>query len=230
MKLIMLILYCATLFHVGETSAQGIEEMLLYQIEGNQYLRKNFDAQGHMKNYQTIDVGELKFSTGIIESKMTVVNYDRKGNLLSASQTTIRCNPEEREVLMGVFPFAGAKSDKALKIELKKGASLYPNDWFNKNSLPDFNFKLQVEGGVAGFLGTESQTAITQRKVMLQPNGLYKVSGKMTLNAYLAGINISTTVYDFFEYIDLLKGIVWQKFVNSNGEYFTIELNKASGN
>jgi hypothetical protein len=46
----------------------------------------------------------------------------------------------------------------------------------------------------------------------------------MTLKAFVAGIRISTTVYDYFEDITAEKGIVRQNFRASDGEYFTITL------
>ncbi|PHN01850.1 hypothetical protein [Flavilitoribacter nigricans] len=208
----------------GQAFAQGAQGMLIYQIEGNRYLRKNYDAKGILKNYQTIEVGKLNINNDIIESKMTVLSYDEEDNLLNASQTTIRCNPEAQEVLMGIFPFAGGKPNKSLKIEMPERNELYPSGWQQGNSLPNFNFRLKLEGGAAGFFGTESRTTISQRKVSLQSEGTYRVSGKMTLKAFVAGIRISTTVYDYFEDITAEKGIVRQNFRASDGEYFTITL------
>ena len=125
---------------------------------------------------------------------------------------------------MGVFPFAGGKSNKSLKIEIPQGNELYPSGWQQSNTLPDFNFQLKLEGGVAGFFGTESRAVISQRKVSPQPEATYRVSGKMTLKAFVAGIRISKTVYDYVEYIAPEKGIVSQNFRANDGEYFTISL------
>lgn len=224
MKKRLTVLSLALFLLPGQVFAQGAQGMLIYKIEGNRYLRKNYDAKGILKNYQTIEVGKLNINDGIIESKMTVLSYDEEDNLLSASQTTIRCNAEAQEVLMGVFPFAGGKSNKSLKIEISKGNELYPSGWQQVNTLPDFNFRLKLEGGAAGFFGTESRTVISQRKVSPQPEGAYRVSGKMTLKAFVAGIRISTTVYDYVEDITPEKGIVRQNFRANDGEYFTISL------
>jgi hypothetical protein len=222
-KWLAILTLTAFLFH-GQALAQGSEGMLIYQIDGNRYLRKNYDAKGVLKNYQTIEVGKLNVSKGVIESKMTVISYGKNDKLLNASQTTIRCNPEAQEVLMGIFPFAGGKSNQSLKIEMPEGEGLYPAGWQQKSTLPDFNFRLKLKGGAAGFFGTESRTAISERKVSPQRDGTYRVSGKMKLTALVAGFRISTTVYDYAEDIDPKKGIVRQDFRENNGAYFTIEL------
>lgn len=204
--------------------AQVNEGMLIFQIDGNRYVRKNYDEKGKMENYQTIEVSNVNFVNGKIEAKMTVINYDSKDNLQSASQTNISCNPKAKEVLMGIFPFAGGQSNKKLKIEMPEGAKLYPAGWQRQGKLADFSFRLNLEGGAAGFFGTSSQVSITERKVAPQSDGSYRVSGKMALKAYVAGFRISTTGYAYSEYIELKKGIVRQKFRKENGESFTITL------
>ena len=110
----LITLTCMAVLMQGQAFAQGSNGMLIYQIDGNRYLRKNYDAKGVMKNYQTIEVGKLSVSKGIIKSKMTVLSYDKNDNQLNDSQTTIRCNPAAQEVLMGIFPFADGKSNQSL--------------------------------------------------------------------------------------------------------------------
>lgn len=204
--------------------SQKDESMLITQIDGNRYTRKNYDKKGKLKNYQSIEVGSLKTSAGIMEVKMTVITYSEKNNMKSASQTVIRCDPKAGEVLMGIFPFAGGANNRSLKVELAKKVKLYPQGWRGKTVLEDFSFDLKFEGGAAGFFGTESKVSLTDRKVSKVNDDLYGISGKMTLKAYVFGIKISTIYYNYFEEIRTGTGIVRQKITETNGNYFTIEL------
>ena len=219
-----ILIFCLFLLPASGFS-QKDDSMLITQIDGNRYIRKNYDKKGNLKQYQSIDAGNLKTSAEIMEVKMTVTSYDKNNNLKGASQTVIRCDPEAGEVLMGIFPFAGGASNKSLKIELPKNNKLYPAGWRDKTTIEDFSFDLKFEGGAAGFFGTESQVSLTDRKVSKVSDNLYRISGSMTLKAYVFGVKISTTRYNYFEEIKSGTGIVRQKFTESNGNYFTIELN-----
>lgn len=206
--------------------AQNDEGMLISQIDGNRYYRKKYDDKGKLKGYQSIEVGSLKINTEEVEAKMTVTTYDKNSNVKGASQTIIRCNPEAGEVMMGIFPFAGGATNKSLKIELPKNNKLYPEGWRGKGVLEDFTFKLKFIGGAAGFFGTESEVSFSDRKVSQTKEGLYRISGKMALKAYVLGLRISTTRYNYFEEIKIGVGIVKQMFSETNGNYFTVELKK----
>ena len=118
---------------------------------------------------------------------------------------------ENKQVLMGIFPFAGGKSKKSLVVKMNDGAIMYPANWRQLSELKDFNFHLNLKGGAIGFLGAKSTVSISNRKVMPLKK-TFGVSGKVTIKAYALGIRISTIKYDFFEEIDVEKGIVRQKF------------------
>lgn len=204
--------------------AQSGEDMLIYQIDGNRYFRKNFDANGKLKSYQTLDVGKLNVQPKKIEAKLTVNTFDEKGGLKGASQTIISCDPEAGEVMMGIFPFAGDGSNKSLKIISPSNKRLYPPRWRKEAVLEDFTYQLKIKGGAAGFFGTESQVSFSNRKVRQLEIDLFRISGKMTMTAYILGIKISTLDYNFFEEIKTGKGIVRQRFEEENGDFFTVEI------
>lgn len=210
---------------ISVCKAQVIDGMLIFQVDENRYIRKNYDGNKNLKNYQTIEIGKTEVSDNRIETKMTVITYEADGTLKDASQTSLVCTPESQQVLMGIFPFAGEKSKRSLVVKMEDGAILYPTGWRELTELKDFNFNLNFEGGAAGFFGTKSDISITDRKVMPLKD-VFGVSGKMTLKAYIFGIKISTIQYDFFEKIDKEKGIISQKFTEANGDFFTIEIEK----
>ncbi len=206
--------------------SQSDEGMLISQIDSNRYYRKNFDGNDKLISYQSIEVGSLKKDDQKIEAKLTVVTYDADDNMKGASQTVITCDPEASEVMMGIFPFAGGATNKSLKIELPKSGALYPAGWREKEVLGDYTFQMKFEGGAAGFFGTESSVEFSDRKVSQQGNGVFRISGEMTLKAYVLGIRISTINYDYSEDFEKEAGIVWQKFTEGNGNYFTVEIRK----
>ena len=207
----------------GTGTAQENDGMLIFQVDGNKYIRKNFDKDGELKNYQTIEIGQLNKTGDNYETKMTTITYDADSTLKDASQTSLVCTPASRQVLMGIFPFAGGKSNKSLIVKMDEDAIMYPLDWRNFSTLKDFNFSLNFSGGAAGFFGTKSKVSITNRRVMPSKN-LFGVSGKLALKAYVMGLKIATINYDFYEEIDEESGIIKQKFTEESGAYFTIEL------
>jgi hypothetical protein len=202
---------------------QGEDGMLIFQLDGNRYMRKNFNKENELSNYQTIEVGNVNNKDGKIEAKMTIITYDKDGTLEDASQTNLVCTPESKQVLMGIFPFAGTKSKRSMVAKMDNGAILYPANWRKLKELADFNFNLDFKGGAVGFFGTKSTISIKNRKVMPLENS-FGVQGDMVIEAYVIGINVSTIKYKFFEEIDIQKGIVRQKFTENNGNYFTIEI------
>lgn len=217
------LLIVANFLSISFCAAQVDDGMLIFQVDGNSYVRKNFDKNGKLKNYQTIEVGKINETKEKVESKMIVITYAADGTLKDASQTTLVCTPEARQVLMGIFPFAGEKSKKSLVVKMNENAIMYPSGWRLLSELKDFNFNLNFSGGAAGFFGTKSDVSINNRKVMRSGN-LFGVTGKLTMKAYVFGIKISTIKYDFYEEIDEQKGIIRQKFTEESGEYFTTEL------
>jgi hypothetical protein len=203
--------------------AQSNTGMLLSQIDGNRYLRKNYDKNAKLKSYQTIEVGSLEVGLEKIEAKLTVITYDSDDNLKAAAQTIVSCSPTEGQVIMGIFPFAGGPANKSLNVEMPKSKKLYPAGWKEKDSLEDFKFQLKFQKGAAGFLGTESQVSFVGRKVRPISDNLFRISGKMLVEAYILGIRLSSFKYDYSEEIADGIGIVREKFTESNGNYFTIE-------
>jgi len=205
--------------------AQGDEGMLIFQVDGNQYNRKNFDSTNKLKSYQTIAVGKVNKADGKIETIMTVITYKPDGTQKNADQTNLVCTPDSRQVLMGIFPFGGGKSNQTLIVKMKSGGILYPSDWRNHSELKDFKFSMNILGGAAGFFGTRSEVSISNRKVMHLTNS-FGVSGQLSMKAYVLGIRVSNIQYDFYEEIDEVEGIVYQKYTDSNGSYFTTEIIK----
>ena len=202
---------------------QSEDGMLIFQVDGNRYMRKNFSKENELLSYQTIEIDTARSINGKIETKMTVITYEKDGTLKGAAQTNLLCTPESRQVLMGVFPFAGKKSKRSMVVKMDNGAILYPKGWKKLKQLDDFIFSLDFKGGAVGFFGTKSKISIANRKVMVLEN-TFGVSGKISIKAYVLRVKVSTIKYNFFEEIDLQRGIIRQKFTEGNGDYFTVEI------
>lgn len=213
------------LFGISSLPGQTGEGMLIFQVDGNRYVRKNFKRNDNLITYQTLEIGKIKAFDEKIETKLTVITYFPDGTLKEASQTNLVCTPESKQVLMGIFPFAGTKTKNSLEVEMDDNAILYPSGWRQLSELKDFNFHLNLKGGAIGFLGAKSTVSISNRKVKPLKK-TFGVSGKVIIKAYALGIRISTIKYDFFEEIDAEKGIVKQKFTEQNGDYFTVEISE----
>ena len=226
MKIHQLVIFFLFLLLPSTSFTQTESGMLISQLDGNRYERKNFDQDGKLISYQSIEVGSLTRSAEKVEAKLTVLTYDENNDLKAASQTVISCDPEAGEVIMGIFPFAGGATNKSLKIEPEDNNQLYPEGWREQNTLRDFTFNLDFKGGAAGFFGTRSKVSFTERSVKKSSEDTYRISGKMTLVAYVIGIRISTSEYRYFEDIDPKAGIVYQKFTEKNGNYFTIKIKR----
>lgn len=223
-KRYLFILVCLLFLLPLDGFTQNEEGMLIFQIDGNRYYRKNYDGNDKLISYQAIEVGSIKASAERVEAKLTVVTYDTNDNMKDASQTVITCDPATSEIIMGIFPFAGGAANTSVEIEPEGNSQIYPEDWREQNTLRDFVFNLDFKGGAAGFFGTSSKVSFTERSVNKSSENTYRVSGNMTLAAYIMGVRVSTIEYRYFEDLDQEAGIVYQKFTEKNGNYFTIRI------
>ncbi len=224
MKIKSFIIFFCISIYANSGSAQIDKSMLIYQIAGNNYERKNYDKDGNLKSYQTINVGEITKNEDDIIAKLTVNTFDDKNILKGASQTTIICNPISQELIMGVFPFAGGASNKSLKLEMSKSNRLYPIEEISSNTLNDIEFQLKFKGGAAGFFGTRSKISLKERSINKSKNGIISITGKMMVQVFIIGIKIKTIKYEYTEDLISGVGIVKQFVAEDNGTYFTTEL------
>lgn len=81
------ILTCCLLLLPSSGYSQDDEDMLIFQIDGNQYYRKNYDKNNKLISYQSIEVGSLKTSSEKVQTKLTVITYDANDNMKGSSQT-----------------------------------------------------------------------------------------------------------------------------------------------
>ncbi len=215
------------LFAVQSLTAQQEEQMLIFQIDGNNYIKKNYDKNKKQVSSQIFKVGKVMVTEEKYVMPLKVYLYDKNGVLEDSANTKYTCKPSDSKLLMNVFPFAQFSSNKTVTVELENGTQFYPSELKEGLTIPDIIISLSIDGGVIGSFFSDSQIKISERKIVKVNNekGTYVVTSKLQIKAYMLGIRVDTINYIVTETISKQKGILEQTFVEDTGEYFTIKLN-----
>jgi len=220
-KIISTLLLFVLLFKF-ELYSQSLKGMLMYQIENKQFKKTNFDKNHKIVDYQYIKVGNIVKNNNGFSLEINMKKFDKKGNLKKEETSKYSCNTKEGGVFMGIIPFIN-KPSKKININVLSENSLYPSNFQEINVLDDYRIIATYK---TGFLGV---TAITDmnyinRNIKKTNDNTYTILGEIDIKIEVAGVNISNISYKSEEKIDTLKGIVFQKFVENSGSYFTIQL------
>lgn len=196
------------------------KEMLIEQIAGKKVIRENFDKNGDLQGKQLFIIGELKREGETYRVHVVVELYDENGQLDEKYTTSYRCNPNQFDVLLNVFPFADP-GDEKIKVDVTSEDFKQLYDLQSDSELKDIHLKMSIESGVLSFFGTKTQVTIKDRKRKTE-NGKITISSKAVVEAYMMGIKIKTINYSVEE--DLTKDLLlqYQKFMEDDGAYFTM--------
>ena len=224
MKLVSFIFICS--FSILLSSAQEGKEMLILQMEGNNYLRESFDKSGNVISKDLLKVGKINRFQDKLSVNVKVYNYSKSGNIEDSSETKYTCNPKDEKILMNIFPFAAFSSDKIVKVQLNSKFGLYPSPMKVDLTLDNISFTVLIEGGALGFFGTNSEGTIANRKVVAYnpDSDTYNLTSTITIKSFLFGLNVNTISYVLREQINPNKGVLKQVFKEPSGEYFTVKL------
>jgi len=205
---------------------QESKEMLILQIEGNNYLRESFDKSGKIISKDLLKVGKLNRLKDQLTVNVKVYNYSKNGDIEDSSETKYTCSPNEEKILMKIFPFAAFSSDKTVKVQLNSEFELYPIPMKVDVTLDEISFTVSIEGGTLGFFGTNGKGKIANRKVVAYDptSNVYELISRITIKSFLFGLNINTISYVVNEQIHSNKGVLKQVFKKPSGEYFTVKL------
>jgi len=221
-------LLAALLLELGSQMAfaQENEQMFIYQVEGKNYTKKSFNKKGDLKSSQIFKVGKVEKEKDQYSMLLKVYAYNEKGVLEDSAETKYTCKPSAKRVLMTVFPFAEFNTNKTVKIELADENISYPDTWTLGMEMADISFSLTLEGGVLGAFGTSSKNQIYNRIISSQDTleNTYTISSLVRVEAYMFGFRLDTIEFTVEETVHPQKGIIKQYFKESNGEYFTINL------
>lgn len=196
------------------------KEMLIEQIAGKKIIRENFDKNGNLLGKQLFLIGDLKREGETYKVDLSTELYNAKGQLDEKYTTTYKCNPNQFDVLLNVFPFADPDDEK-IKVDVTSEDFKQLYDLQSENELKDIRLKLSIESGVLSFFGSKSLVTITNRK-RKKENGKIMISSKAVVEAYTMGIKIKTINYSVEEYLFENFVLQEQKFTEDNGAYFTM--------
>ena len=206
--------------------AQQNKQMFIFQIEGNNYIKKNYDKKGELINSQTFVVGKIRKNKEEYLMSLKTYLYNKKGEFEDSTSTKYSCKPSDNKVLMNIFPFASFSSNKTVKVALSNG-ELYPKNIVEGGKLGQVTFSASIEGGTAGAFGSSTKIKIYDRQIVKvnDNQGTYHITSKVEIKAYMFGIKLVSIAYLVKEIISKQKGILEQTFKKNTGEYFTIKLN-----
>ena len=199
------------------------KEMLIEQIADRKIVRENFDRNGDLQDKQKFIVGKLKRVDETYEIDVVTELYDENGQIGETYSTTYKCNPDEFEVLLNVFPFTKPGNEN-IKVDVVSEDFKQLYDLQRGSALKDILLKLSIESGVLSFFGSKSLITIKKRKKDVVGSSV-KISSTAVVEVYMLGLKIKTINYSVEEYLTENFELQRQQFTKDDGAYFTMEYN-----
>ena len=193
--------------------------MLIEQIEGKKITRESFDKKGKLTGKQIFTAGKMARRGGTFFINIKTELYDEAQKLESTYTTNYECRPEDADVLLSVFAINPKKRKVRVSVksgDFKKLYALAADEMIRSMSLT-----MYVETGILNFLGSKNNVDVTNR-VLIKENNNLKITEKISIKAYLMGIQVRTINYDVTEYLTLSGLLQKQEFKQANGGYFTV--------
>jgi hypothetical protein len=63
----------------GTIAAQQAQKMLLFEIDGNRYEKRNFNQQGELQSVQKLIIGSIEEKENIYQLPVELYSYNAKG-------------------------------------------------------------------------------------------------------------------------------------------------------
>jgi hypothetical protein len=202
-------------------------QMLLFEIDGNQYKKSNYNKEGELQSYQKLIVGSIEKQADTYQLPVELYSYNAEGELQDSTKTIYTCKPDEQRVLLNVFPFTDYGKGSEIKVDLLDTKTFYPVAPEPGWEMESIEFALKIDKGLVGFLGGKSKIKMYDRHVV--PNdtlqsGQYEINSNVDLGVYVLGIKVKGFGYKVLEIVDKDRGIIQQKFTSEDGSYFVIRL------
>ncbi|WP_370099790.1 hypothetical protein [Xanthomarina gelatinilytica] len=201
-----------TLFSITMT---GQTEMLIGQISGRVVIRENFDKEGDFLNKQTFEAGETIKENGYYEIKVVTELFDKNKQSTDKYTTTYRCEPDDANVMIMVFPFSKPKSKET---EINTISENFKK-LYDLQNLKDIKLEMSFDSGLLNFFGSKSIIKIYDRKL---EDGKNTIKSKINIKAYAWGIRIKQLNYTVIEKLNEKGLLTFQKFSEADNSYFTI--------
>lgn len=221
------IIFLAGLIPAHILHAQQSGEMLLFEIDGNRYEKRDYNSGGELQSFQKFMIGSIEKQPEIYRLPVDLYSYNAEGELQDSTKTIYTCRPDERRILLNVFPFTDYGKGSEIKVNLLDTNTFYPADPEPGWEMKPLEFEMNIEKGLVGFLGGKSKINMYDRQVV--PNdtlqaGQYQINSEVDLGVYVLGIKMKGFDYRVIEIIDKSQGIIWQKFTSEDDSYFVIRL------
>ncbi|KYG79311.1 hypothetical protein AWW67_13120 [Roseivirga seohaensis] len=197
------------------------KEMFIQQIAQKRIVRENYDQNGDLQGKQIFLTGELEQQGKTYRIKVITELYDESGRLTEKYWTTYKCNPNEFDVLLNVFPFTDPDDEK-IKVDVTSEDFQQLYELGKGEELKDIHLKMSVESGVLSFFGSKSLVTIKNRKKEVV-NQSVKISSEAVIEAYMMGIRIKTINYVVEEYLTNDFVLQRQQFTEDDGAWFTMK-------
>jgi len=221
-KLNLLCLLFLLLFLESNIYSQTQKGMLMYQIENKQFKKTSFDKNNKIITYQYIKVGKIIQNEGVFSLEIRVKSFNENGTLKKEEISKYSCKTREGNIFMGVFPFIN-KPSKKFDINVLSGNTLYPTDLAGLKFLGDYRLRVNYKTGLLGISAKINMNYIN-RNIKKINDSTFVITGEIKMNIFVAGVNVSNVYYKSDEKLNTSKGIIYQKFVEDTGAYFTIQL------
>lgn len=222
------IIFLAGLISAHTLHAQQSGEMLLFEIDGNRYEKRDYTSEGELQSFQKFMIGSIEKQPEIYRLPVDLYSYNAEGELQDSTKTIYSCRPEEQQVLINVFPFTDYGKGSEIKVKLLDMNTFYPADPEPGWEMKPLEFEMNIEKGLAGFLGGKSKINIYDRRVVSNDTlqaGQYEINSNVDMSVYVLGVKVKGLSFQVTEIIDDDKGIIWQKFTRKDDDsYFVIRL------
>ncbi|HCD53663.1 MAG TPA: hypothetical protein DEQ34_14545 [Balneolaceae bacterium] len=222
------IILLAVLLPAHLLHAQQSEEMLLFEIDDNEYKKCNYNKEGELESFQKLLVGSIEENDETYRLPVELYSYNAEGELQDSTKTLYTCRPDEQQVLLNVFPFTDYDKGSEIKVNLLDSKTFYPISPEPGWEMKPIEFALNIDKGLVGFLGGKSKITIYERRVVSNDTlqtGQYQINSEVDLGVYVLGIKMKGFGYSVIEIIDKDRGIIWQKFTSEDDDsYFVIRL------
>lgn len=222
------IIVFAGLLPVHTLYAQQSRQMLLFEIDGNQYKKNNYNEKGELESYEKFIVGSIEQQSDLYRLPVELYSYNSEGEIQDSTKTLYTCRPGEKQVLLNVFSFTDYGKGSEIKVNLLDTKTFYPVSPEPGWEMESIEFALNIDKGLVGFLGGKSKITIKDRGVVSNDTlqtGQYQINSEVDISVYVLGIKMKGFGYRVIEMIDPKQGIIWQKFTSKDdSSYFVIRL------
>ena len=120
------IILLAVLLPAHLLHAQQSEEMLLFEIDDNEYKKCNYNKEGELESFQKLLVGSIEENDETYRLPVELYSYNAEGELQDSTKTLYTCRPDEQQVLLNVFPFTDYDKGSEIKVNLLDSKTFYP--------------------------------------------------------------------------------------------------------